>query len=867
MKTTRTTSNPPVWRRIQIPSHGRHVKGRGVGVARDVVSPGVAPLALEISSEVRADHDRGAARFADLRIPIIVGLLIRFIVAPFTSLPGDVAVWWQAAAHATQGVGLYQFPGFSYPPLYGYWALSVGSVVHLFGASPGLLGSVTTHVTSPLYKALGSVVTTPIGTLLFKLPMIAADLGTGWCIWRLSFKLGASTRQARSAFLWWFFNPLVIVVSAVHGQIDSIASLAIALALLAAAEETWALAGAALAFGVAVKLVPGFLFLPFVGYIVGTSVKDRYRSLVRFVSGAFIGGVILIGPVLGHNFVQDVFTRESVTGIGIGGLGLAGLLNLPALSGVLSWVSVHLVDINRLILVVEMLVSLGVGYWCSQGRRISALVMGSMITMLAVLVLNPVTNPQYLLWVLPVAAVGAVGLLQGRLYFRISLGLMAVAGIGYLIGSFGWGTFLAPSAKYLGWPSPALINSQLSYLGRVGGPGWLPHSPRGQIHLAVCVVALCAMACLAVTFFKGRAPLEAGPTRASAPYPRSGVSLLRVIIAILLVEAVSLLGPRLTVAPTFSAARVNVSAASSQIKVTNESRTRLRVVAFRVSSAAGVHQILFYRSQVRPDVGAVDASVVGTYQNLAAELNVVAPGVRLTMVDAQQLAAAVANRSTPKGTLIVDVSGTLPNTVWGPGGSGNLVPWLEGGGLLAFAGAVPGRYSVGKGVISTVVDGKSVLSPHMVGVRNGILLPAGVVGSTDLSHTPATRQSGWSAALGTSYVSDTVPIFSRAVIANGGAVLGRTSHGLTSEAFIPRGQGGVLAFAGNAFAIQTGLISTDLARLVATNWFSHSGYVAQKSTDASSIFLRVPTKSKDSAIEVVLFDSSSPTGLWTRALK
>lgn len=858
-----------MWRRIQLPSHGRHGKGRRTGVARDVVSLGVAPLALEISSEVEANHGRGAARFADLRTPIIVGLLIRFIVAPFTSLPGDVAVWWQAAAHATQGVGLYQFPGFSYPPLYGYWALLVGSVVHLFGASPGLLGSITTHVTSPLYEALGSIVTTPIGTLLFKLPMIAADLGTGWCIWRLSFKLGASTRQARSAFLWWFFNPLVIVVSAVHGQIDSIASLAIALALLAAAEETWALAGAALAFGVAVKLVPAFLFLPFVGYIVGKSAKDRYKSLVLFVSGAFIGGVILIGPVLGHNFVQDVFTRESVTGSGIGGLGLGGLLYLPALSGVLSWANVHLVDINRLILVVETLVSLGIGYWCSQGRRISALVMGSMITMLAVLVLNPVTNPQYLLWVLPVVAFGAVGLLPGQLYFRLSLGLMAVAGIGYLIGSFGWGTFFAPSVKYLGWPSPALINSQVSYLGSVSGPSWLPQSPGGQIHLVVCGVALCAMACLAVTSLKSRASLEARPTRASAPYPRSGVYLLRAIVAILLIEAVSLVGPWLTVAPTFSAVRVNVSSASSQIKVTNESRTRLRVVAFPVSSAEGVHQILFYRSQVRPDVGAVDRAVVGTYQNLAAELNVVAPGVRLTMVDAQQLAAAIVNRPTaPKRTLIVDVSGTLPNTVWGAGGSGNLVPWLMGGGLLAFAGAVPGRYSVGKGVvISTVVDGKSVLSPHVVIVHNGILLPAGVVGSTDLSHTPATRQSGWSAALGTSYLDDSVQIFSRAVIANGGAVLGRTSHGLTSEAFIPRGQGGVLVFGGNAFPSQTGLISTDLARLVATNWFSHSGYVAQKSTDASSIFLHVPTKSKDSALEVVLLDSSSPTGLWTRVLK
>jgi Gpi18-like mannosyltransferase len=817
---------------------------------------------------VSAEPGRGAARFADLRIPIIVGLLIRIVVAPFTSLPNDVGVWWQAAAHATQGVGLYQFPGFSYPPLYGYWALLVGSVVHLFGASPGVLGSISTHVTSPLYEALGSVVTTPIGTLLFKLPMIAADLGTGWCIWRLSFKLGASTRQARSAFLWWFFNPLVIVVSAVHGQIDSIASLAIALALLAAAEGTWALAGAALALGVAVKLVPAFLFLPFIGYIVGTSVKVRYKSLVEFVSGAFIGGVILIGPVLGHNLFQDVFTRESVTGSGIGGLGLAGLLNLPALSGVFNWANVHLVGINRLILVVDTLVSLGIGYWCSRHRRISALVMASIITMLVVLILNPVTNPQYLLWVLPVVAVGAAGLLPGQHYFRLSLALMAVAGIGYLLGSFGWGRFLAPSAKYLGWPSPALINSQLSYLSRVSGPGWLPQSPGGQIHLAVCVVALCAMAGLAVTFFKYREPLEARPIRANAPYPRSGVYLLPAIVGIVLVEAVALVGPQLTQAPTFSAARVTVSAASSQIKVTNESRTKLRVVAFPVSSAPGVHHILFYRSQIRPDVGAVDAAVVGTYQNLAAVLNVVAPGVSVTMVDAQQLAAAITNGPTPKGTMIVDVSGTLPNTVWGPGGSGSLMPWLEGGGLLAFAGAVPGRYSVGKGtVILKLVDGKSVPAPHMSVVRNGILLPAGVVGSTVSSNTSATRPSGWSAALGTSYVSDTVGIFSRAVIANGGAVLGRTSHGLTSEAFIPRGQGGVLVFSGNVFPVQTGLISTDIARLVATNWFSHIGYVAQKSTDASSVLLRVPTKSKYWALEVVLFDSSSPTGLWTRVLK
>jgi hypothetical protein len=237
------------------------------------------------------------------------------------------------------------------------------------------------------------------------------------------------------------------------------------------------------------------------------------------------------------------------------------------------------------------------------------------------------------------------------------------------------------------------------------------------------------------------------------------------------------------------------------------------------------------------------------------------------MVDAQQLAAAIATSSTPKGTLIVDVSGSLPNTIWGPSGSGRLMPWLDGGGLLAFAGAVPGRYSVGIGtVISRDVDGKSVQSPHMAIVPNGVLLPAGVVGWNDVSKT-ATRQSGWSAALGTSYVSDSVPIISRAVIANGGAVLGRTSDGLTSEAFIPRGLGGVLVFAGTVFPIQTGLISTDLARLVATNWFSHVGYVAQKNSDATSTLLRVPTRSTYWALEVVLFDSSSPTGLWTRRLK
>ena len=171
--------------------------------------------------------------FRSTSVPVIFGLLLRLLLAPFTSLQPDVAVWWQATDNAMHGLGLYQLPGFSYPPLYGYWTLAVGGIAHIFGVAPHALGGLSDRYSFLGKFSIGSIVTTPWGTLIFKIPMIVSDLGTGWCVWRIALKMGGSERQARRAFYWWFFNPLVIFVSSVHGQIDSLAALGIAAAILA----------------------------------------------------------------------------------------------------------------------------------------------------------------------------------------------------------------------------------------------------------------------------------------------------------------------------------------------------------------------------------------------------------------------------------------------------------------------------------------------------------------------------------------------------------------------------------------------------------------------------------------------------------
>src|SRR5712692_9671176 len=71
---------------------------------------------------------------------LAVGLLVRFLLAPYTAWSNDVATWFHAALSGYYGLGLYERPGFSYPPFWGYCLSVIGTIVHVIGSAASFFG-------------------------------------------------------------------------------------------------------------------------------------------------------------------------------------------------------------------------------------------------------------------------------------------------------------------------------------------------------------------------------------------------------------------------------------------------------------------------------------------------------------------------------------------------------------------------------------------------------------------------------------------------------------------------------------------------------------------------------------------------------
>src|SRR4051812_46962845 len=60
---------------------------------------------------------------------LVLGFVVRLLVAPWTASVIDDAVWYRAAANGMHGVGIYARLQFSYPPVWGYLVQGVGWVL------------------------------------------------------------------------------------------------------------------------------------------------------------------------------------------------------------------------------------------------------------------------------------------------------------------------------------------------------------------------------------------------------------------------------------------------------------------------------------------------------------------------------------------------------------------------------------------------------------------------------------------------------------------------------------------------------------------------------------------------------------------
>jgi len=413
----------------------------------------------------------GATRLQLPVVPLAGGLAIRLVLAPFTAWNFDDAVWFHTALSGYYGVPLYQRPGFSYPPVWGYLLQILGTAIHVAGLRPSFFGLVDRNFAPALTVTndFTDVVTAPGFNLLFKCALFGFDLLTAAVIYRFVKELTGKPQRARLAFMAWFLNPFVIYESAVHGAFDVILGFAVLamLVLVLIGREYWA--GAAWAIGILTKLSPVTLGLELALAIAVMenpllqTTRFTVRRLAAFALGTGVAVGVLVAPLVLQGSVpamlHNVFARAQ-TPATIGGMSLSGLRYLKPFSGLLEWAFQNTGIVIQATTIAQIGAIVLWAIWTAvmvQKDRVFGLLTGSVGTLASFMLLSPVANPQYILWWLPALTVFVFA--SGRGYWQF--GVISVAPVVFSLAILGPTASLAPLATYTHLIPANVLNDQI----------------------------------------------------------------------------------------------------------------------------------------------------------------------------------------------------------------------------------------------------------------------------------------------------------------------------------------------------------------------------------------------------------------------
>lgn len=243
-----------------------------------------------------------------LLVLLSTGAVLRLAAAPIIEgHPIDIACFKSWAVSAANDLPhFYNSAGFvDYPPAYIYVLYVVAKAAKIFG----FINSSWAY------------------TLAIKLPPMAADVVTAYFI----YKLGAEKLSEKWRLLLagiYLFNPLVILNSALWGQVDSFFTMLIAAALLLLIRNN--LPWSAVLYAVAILMKPqGIIFLPVLFFEL-----VRRRKVMNFVKCflyALAAGVIIILPFSFSQHPLWIFklilnTASSYKGASINAFNLFALL-------------------------------------------------------------------------------------------------------------------------------------------------------------------------------------------------------------------------------------------------------------------------------------------------------------------------------------------------------------------------------------------------------------------------------------------------------------------------------------------------------------------------------------------------------------
>jgi len=412
----------------------------------------------------------GWKRFLILAIPVYL------LLSPLTGQRYDVYFLLSSGVRILEHVNpfdpgnppLYPSPlKWAYPPLYPlYSAFSYLVYQALTGAAlpsvtaltwPGWLTS-----TYNIYEAFVPP-SLPVLVLLLKIPMVATALLTGVLLKKMTGR--------ESAAVWWVANPLVILVAAVWGQLDPIATLLAVGSLYYFQEGKETQAYVLASFGAAIKVWPA-LIIP---VMVAVSARKKGFGALKPLLGVLPAALITVVLYAYYgNLLNSLFVFFYARGIPT----FAGAFTVNGLT----WQEILFVMKSP---PVPLFLALGIPAYAVMlvwilRKGDADVAKWTVISIMIFFLTYNYVNPQYFYWVLPFL------ILQGR---RTAKLVFTALPLGFLVISYNLFYFVSPAIlpNYFAPGSSIVEQLKLSYFFQ---NTWLFVAVSGIIPTAVYVLML-----------------------------------------------------------------------------------------------------------------------------------------------------------------------------------------------------------------------------------------------------------------------------------------------------------------------------------------------------------------------------------------
>lgn len=425
-----------------------------------------------------------APEYRRLRLVLLIGLLVRLLLAPLTSWGNDTPTFVLSDLGLLYTGSPYSSNLFFNPPLGPILEVPFFALLTQFVPATSLVPLVPAITPVAVTSGLASnLVPTAPALLALKIPLILADVASTLVVYRLVLhrhsRVAADTVAAA-----WFLNPLLIWVSAVHGEVDGLAALFLVL-FVASLERGWpAASGVWLALAVFTKAFP-LALLP-IGLVFwlapagdGEGLKSRTILPLKFVGGLAVVALALL-PLL-PTYLTALFQSTSSTFYG--GMSVLVVYNLAVgrLPGVWGgWEAHSYAPVALLLLRVLAVVGIAASAYALALRRRAAgsrrdlpletLALFALWAIVAVILSAP--SPQSENMVEPLVLLLLAAPAFGRMA-RPAYLLLSSAAFGLYMSLLGPFAYFYPAAVDFGTPSVRWVNGVvLGY--QSGGLGFGP---------------------------------------------------------------------------------------------------------------------------------------------------------------------------------------------------------------------------------------------------------------------------------------------------------------------------------------------------------------------------------------------------------